>query len=358
MFKAVNQITGEPIIILDAKWSGGLTDLRTLDHNELLVCPGCQQPVQVRAGAIRRWHFAHKHAGDCVYGQESQRLLDTRAVLYQWLQQKWGNYVTLEYRAEGVNLSRPVDCWVSSATRNLGYWIVDGAIQAQKRDALQESMAELDAHIHWVFVADMLNVDTITTNLIHLTTTERAFRQQSMYDAQVEHGQYGESGSLHYLDPQQQMLITYRGLYLVHPPGGYKGHREQHPLMEMLSSETGAFVHPGEHDQLLARRAKEHAAEQERRIAAQRDVERIEAAERQRMVQRSSNKELDTLYSPPPVKQNISTAASMPQPRTLAPKCVRCGERTDDWWYRDGATNTCECRRCYRQRHTPEPKGC
>ena len=39
--------------------------------------------AQVRAGEIKRWHFAHKHLQDCPLQHESPQILQARALLYQ-----------------------------------------------------------------------------------------------------------------------------------------------------------------------------------------------------------------------------------------------------------------------------------
>lgn len=311
--------------------------------------------MQVRAGAIRRWYFAHKHLEACKYGQESPSLLEARALLYQWLQRKWGEQVTLEYQVEGVDLPHPIDCWVTGTSGNIAYWIIDASIRAQKRDFLLRTLAGVEAFIHWVFLTDMLRVDPGTPDLLNLTTTERDFIQQSAYDEPINQGRFGQGGSLHYLDRHKQVLTTYRGLHLIHPPAGYEGHREQHQLMEMLSSKTGEFVHPGEHERLQALRVAQRTAERERQVAAQREAERLETLHRQLIVERSKNTGLDALgtrISSSSEQLSLTKATFVARPVALPPTCVTCGERTDEWWWRDGATNTCECRRCWKQRRS------
>jgi len=115
MFKAVHTPDNQEIIILDPEWEdvNKLNELRGLDRRDLFVCQECRQPVRVRAGEDRQWHFAHKHRQNCTYQSESAALLRARATLYRWLVEKFGaNNVELEKKIDGKDVPRPVDCWV------------------------------------------------------------------------------------------------------------------------------------------------------------------------------------------------------------------------------------------------------
>ena len=110
MYKARHRPSGDDIIILDPRWMAQLDHLRVLDKQDALVCPGCEQPVRVRAGKIKRWHFAHTHPETCPFRRQSPELLKTRAVLYAWLVGKFGERaVTLEKIAADVHFPRPID---------------------------------------------------------------------------------------------------------------------------------------------------------------------------------------------------------------------------------------------------------
>src|SRR5512145_1200795 len=85
MYKAVFLQTGEEIIILHPYWRKRIEQLRVMDRADLLVCQGCRQPLRVKAGEMKRAHFAHKHLKACSYGSESPEILNARAVLYEWL---------------------------------------------------------------------------------------------------------------------------------------------------------------------------------------------------------------------------------------------------------------------------------
>ena len=126
MFKALNKLDGSEIIILDPRWRARLSSLRDLDFQDALVCPHCEHPVRVRAGRYKRWHFAHKHLENCLIENEPPVLLQTRAILYEWLVEKFEpGSVTVEKRLEHNELPRHIDCWVNTRTQNFAYWIFE-----------------------------------------------------------------------------------------------------------------------------------------------------------------------------------------------------------------------------------------
>lgn len=349
MFKAINLLSGKDVVILDQ--AGALDELRSLDKQDLMVCQGCKQPVRVRAGEIRRWHFAHKHLIDCTYGHESTELLNARAVLYEWLVTKYGEKVTIEKKLDDAHVHRPVDCWVECQAGEFAYWIIDGTLSAQKRWDLQSTFKRLGIKINWVFLAQKMKRDQDCSNRIHLTTTERELMQSSIYDETVSLG-YGTEKSLHYLDADKRVLTTFRGLYPVHPPQLFEGHEESHELAAILiSPKNGEFVHPSEQERLEQYRLEKTEMEKRRR------QEKEEQEKRQKSLlgmSRPSNPRsvgVSSLgnASPPHTGQLTSLTGGMVFNRRLEGTCVFCGVRTTDWWFFDEKTNTCKCRPCARQ---------
>src|SRR5512142_3033822 len=123
MYKSIHTQTSEEIIILHPRWRGQIDRLREMDHADLLVCQGCNQPVRVKAGEVKRPHFAHKHLQACSYATESPEILNARATLYEWLLAAFGSgAVTLEKQVDNLNLPRAFDCWVELRGRTFAYW--------------------------------------------------------------------------------------------------------------------------------------------------------------------------------------------------------------------------------------------
>jgi hypothetical protein len=332
VYKAQHQPSGQEIIILDPRWRPQVDYLRSLDQQDALVCPGCQQPVRVRAGITRRWHFAHKHLQNCPFERESPTLLAARAALYEWLVDKFApELVTLEKTPDGAALPRHVDCWVAQGAQIFAYWIFDRRMPPGERASLQAGFDELGVPVHWVFVTDLLRVDQdLIQDRLHLTTTERAFMQASEFDRawQTHFEHFGKS--LHYLDADQETLTTFRNLEVIHLPQLYAGARLTYPLSEVLvSTQTGEFVHPGEVERLQQRR-------QEIELQEQKAAQRLQQAQ-------------DFFRGKP-----LSKATTLPQEKPTPTQqpfervgtCRVCGAETTDWITYFGQTQECICRAC------------
>jgi hypothetical protein len=238
------------IVIIDPKWQQDFDGLRAMDRADILVCQGCREPVRVRAGQERRHHFAHKHRLSCSYSDESAALLDARAVLYEWLSGKFGESVSIEKKVEENYLFRPVDCWVERDNKIFAYWVIDTSLTPGKRENIKFGFNRLNVHVNYVFTTGMLRQVADANSRINLTTTEREFMQRSKYDEVHDFG--SDTGkSLHYLDPQQRQIITFRALNIVHLPQVYMGTEIRSELADTLVSPTnGEFVHSGEHEKL------------------------------------------------------------------------------------------------------------
>lgn len=332
MYRVLHKPSGQDIIILDERWRNQIKYLRSLDKQDELVCPACQQPVRVRAGKVKRWHFAHKHLQNCPFEQESPELLKSRAVLYHWLVKKFGaESVALEKFLVWQSFHRPIDCWVENQSKTFAYWILDRRLPPEDRNLLAKGFREIGVPANWVFTSDLLREDdALTNNRLHLTTTERAFMSDSEFNKawQTHFEQLG--GSLHYLDPDQEVLTTFRNLNLVHLPQLYAGTRLQHPLSEVLAStQNGEFIHPGELERY-----------QKRQIEI--DQQKREAEERLGLVQEFLKQAAATKKMPR--LQRKSEPAPKYFERTGT--CKFCGRVTSDWVTFYGETQECVCRKC------------
>jgi Competence protein CoiA-like family len=343
MFKVLDIRTNTDIVILSAEWIGRIADLRSFSRQDVLVCPGCLQPVYTRAGGIKRPHFAHKHLGACAYGQASPALLDARATLYEWLAGKFGDSVTLEKKIENEHLPRPIDCWVEQKSGSVAYWIIDVRMNPDKRDDLKQGFKPLDARVNWVFVVGMLREDATVTGGVHLTTTEREFIQPSDYDKPVQQYPYGLMGTLHYLDSHEQILTTFRGLHRIHEPQFYEGHRERNKLADVqVLAKTGEFVHPGEYERLQAYRQAESQAEQEQQgVRIKSPARVIDSVARMKRLAPMSRSAAGL--------QQSSTSDYSKTPQREEGTCLLCGKKTTDWWYFDGTTKMCKCHECLQK---------
>lgn len=337
MYKAIQANTGEEIIILHPRWRKRIEDLRTMDQEDLLVCQGCRQPMRVKAGEVKRAHFAHKHLKACSFGRESPEILNARAILYEWLHRQFGDDVTLEKSIEGEELPRPVDCWVETGRGRFGYWIIETGIKLDPRMAIKAAFERQDVRLHTVFLVSMLNEEKKEFHSLLLTPTERFFLQATPYD-EILAGAGDVGGSLHYLDSEAERLITFRNLSLFHRPNWFKGLKKITGLGEVRANQAdGGFIHPGESARLGAFRQK-----QQRLAEKRKKIHTREAGQEQEST--GGPVGLSSLPAKlPPVQQ----APEIAGPEELP--CVTCGNLTRDYWstfYDEQGRKMCRCREC------------
>ncbi len=330
MYKAVNNQTSDEIVILDDKWRDQVALLRSLDRQDILVCQGCQQPVRVRAGPIRRWHFAHKHLQNCLYGHESPALLDARAVLYRWLVSKFGETVRLEEDTGSQYLPRPVDCWVNRDGVDFAYWIIHSGMKAETRNEIKTGFKQLKVSVNWIFTIEMLREVKSTPGVINLSTTGRKFIQLSEYDTSTAGYRYTGRGSLHYLDPSNGTLTTFRSLHNIHAPHLFAGKKMSAEISQVLvSPKTGEIVYPGEYERL--QRCKQ---------------EKTQAAGKVTTTLKRYNEEMGR--SSKQNDEDVTRQDELSYWEETEATCVFCGNKTKDYWYLNRANGMCKCRDCYR----------
>lgn len=394
MFKAIVSDTGEEIITLHPRWRERLAELRRLDRAGRLVCQGCRQQVRLKAGKVKRPHFAHQHLAACSYGSESPGVLLARAVLYHWLVMRFGEHaVTVEFPLQG--LPRPVDCWVKTETGSLAYWVVDAGIKLEPRISILQTLESQGISAVFVFTHDMLHLadpgrlkstrgekepmpGQAQRRLIELgrkgrlgkpgrlelaasgrglllSPTERALVRFTPYDIRPANNPVEQErwGSLYYLDADGEILLAYRSLVRVHKPNWFEGTARQAALSEWeVNRATGDFVYPGETrrlaqlqrlDSRLARKKQQH----EQRLAAQESpglADALQAAE-PHPVPGEEQPSAPRLEPQPPTQR---WTLQVPQRQVDPLPCVSCGQITTDYWstFFLGDKKVCRCRDC------------
>jgi hypothetical protein len=340
MFRSLHAETRQPIIILDAKWTEDIGRLRELGRTGRLVCPGCDEPVRVRAGEVRRWHFAHKHRQNCPLSHESAAVARAKAVLYPWLRSKYKEALTFEKNDGDADLPRPVDFYVPTGSGGAVYWIIDTAIRPDERHSLRMELERVGSHVNWLFTEETL-AEGDESGTLDLTTTEREFRSAGRYDKPYA------GSSLHYLLSEPDRIRTYRDLQIVHKPQRFRGSVSEHPVDDMLIlRSTGEIVHPGDHERLRRYHDKIKRQSEEAQGAF--------AGEVSRGCRSTSPKDPDTEGEQTPRswsheylawrRAKKSRASEPGNPSTII--CKRCGKETTQWTVRDGQTGYGECREC------------
>lgn len=339
MYKAVSIQTGEEIIILSPQWRKKIAQLREMDHRDELVCQGCRQPLRVKAGEIKRAHFAHKHLKACSYGSESPEILNARAVLYEWLLREFSSHasggsalpsVTVEKVVAGAHLPRPIDCWVETESGPVAYWIVETGIKIQPREAILFALGQMGASVHFIMLNPMLNEKREEFDSLLLTPTERAFLKETEFDQSLA-GASEPGKTLHYLDVNSAVLTTYRNLVLFHAPNWYKGVKKASRLLTVRASRVdGGFVHRGEAD-----RQRTYRQRMERREEKRKKYQEREMAWSTRAISRSQDGG----------GEMISPDHGFCEPLP----CVICGQITMDYWStftEPSGRRLCRCREC------------
>ncbi len=353
MFKAVHAETGEEIIILHPQWKKKLQQLREMDRADLLLCQGCGQAMRVKAGKLKRAHFAHKHRKACSLGSETVEILEARAVLYEWLFAQFGAAVSVEKQVQEWALPRPIDCWVATEQGTFAYWLIENGIRLERREAIKAAFEQAEVHIHYVFLAQMLNEEKKEFHSLLLTPTERAFRRETPFDALF--ARPGATGhSLHYLDAGQGLLTTFRSLALFHRPNWYKGIKHSDPLASVRARVTdGGFVHPGEGERLNTYRQKQARLEREQEQAQARLEEWNQRLAQFRAEQPEAPRAEAPQAGEPETLDPNSAPAPRPEPEPAsegaALPCVSCGQITTDYWatfYDEAGRKLCRCRDC------------
>ena len=351
MFKATDIETGEPVIILDVAGGEELARLREQSRSGRIRCPVCNQVVVVRAGIIKRNHFAHKQLKDCPSAHESAEILDARSTLYRWLKTKFGDTVTVEEWLDGITTPHAVDCWVEAKGQRFAYWIIDRNRRPDYRGEVQYAASQSNAQWHFVCVSSMMHRLQSEAGVLNLSVTEREFLRRYKYDAVSVSDVIGRNGgSLHYINATDKTFTTFRSMHCTELPQQFTGREITTPLDAlMVTSKTGAFVHPGEHEQLTQWLRKERQRKQ-----AEREREsfiRTAHFRRRPSVLRTSETIVYRSVSPEQETHPPPTEPLYQEPEGI---CRHCGRRTRDWWAYDGKTGLCQCRACQKKKQNRE----
>jgi len=251
MFRALDKTTDEDVVLDYGRDWSRIEGLRNHARSGAFVCPFCKSQVAVKAGEIKRWHFAHKSIADCPLGNEPKELLDARMLFYRWLKSKYAN-ARIEELPEGMSLPRPLDAYAETDRgKRLGYWIIVRGMR--DREPMLALRRDRRIWVHWVFLTENLKTVEHSRDAVRLTTTERDFLFRSKYDEPHFGGK-----TLHYLDMQAESLKTLRGLVPFEGPVYQFSHIVETPLDKVLISPVnGELVHPGEHERFRSWEAEE-----------------------------------------------------------------------------------------------------
>jgi hypothetical protein len=247
--------------------------------------------------------------------------------------------------------------------KRLGWWIFESQMRREEdRWRLRDDLRAAGVRMHWVFLSRMLHrAKEDEPGALSLSTTERDFAERSCYDALYDCG--FSAGSLHYLDPGSEVdtgggstpaLTTYRGLRCVHFPQGYDGHVLTDPLEQMLVNAHGAFVHPGEYEELSRRKQQPNKgrgrpyAEILNQVPSglhEPDEDELEEIGVDDEDEPARSGSFRVMRAPLPA----AAAIEEENINEMLFTCERCKEATRDWSHITCyADRTCVCRKCLR----------
>ena len=361
MYKAIQAQTGDEIIILHPAWRGRVVALREMDHADLLVCQGCGQPLRVKAGEVKRPHFAHKHLKACSLGSETPELLLARGVLYDFLLAYLGDGVSLEHMPSGAELPRAVDCWVETPNGQLAYWLVESGIKIEAREHIKKTLNQAGIHPTWIMLNGMLHEEKKLFDSLLLTPTERVFLQVTPFD-QALAGAGTPGPSLNYLDAENELLITYRNLSLHHRPNWFKGLKKSTPLAQVyVDRRAGHLIHPGEEQRLISFQKQQQRLAEKRQQFNQRLSRWTShsAGKNDFEIPMDAAQDESAPVDERPFTGNPQSSAKSGwgiarqplQPAPASPEaleCAECGQVTSDYWmvFYQGDRKLCRCRTC------------
>jgi hypothetical protein len=353
MFKCVHLPTGETILILEEAWRARIGELRRFDRQDLLVCQGCQQPVRVRAGRHRRWHFAHKHLQNCRFDQVSPAVLHARERLYTWLAKLLPTgRIDVEAFYPELNLPRPFDMVVEDGDKRFAYWIFENRLHPDLRQQITQAFEQASAvnslQVHPIFLISLLRRDEKHPGRFFLSTTERAFAQTTPFDLLEQPLDRVAGKTLVYLDPDPDRVAILRDLHCIHTPQVFAGRESGLPLAEaVILLESGAIAASSEPDRL-----RDFQNRQKRRAAKMGQSQQSLGRVLQRILPQAAGPSggdlaRDVLEAGPGAARPLRpTVDSFLRERVV---CQFCQQETEDWWYLDKKTGLCKCRDCLRK---------
>ncbi len=347
MLKGIDTRTGEFVISIDPQWKTDVDPLRESCRREAILCPECKQPVTLRAGDERIWHFAHRADSGCPLKSESAAVLYAKEMLYKLLQERFGNRVSLEEIIPGATDAERADCVVSLDTGKIAYCIVEK--QLRNHDDFMAMRKKAYTSVQWIILPQLLKTAHDNPQQFLLSATARDLAARDGVDRVYASYRSKNIGSLCCADAERGLFIIARGLRLCHPPNVF----EPAAILEIPSAQaivddrSGQLLFPDE-----APRLKEWQREFEKREAAKREDEARKheiCQEREAEMQRRAKEARPRRRERDLSEMNAHAAHGSEfhehgRPAVRMLKCLTCGSSFSEWECEqfDG----CVCKQC------------
>lgn len=259
MFAALNVLTNERYITLDAKWLARAEVLREMARDEELVCPECRDLLWYKyneegMGESRRQpHFSHRADTGCKAGKKSFAVSDAQAMLFCWLDSKFPGKVEVDRPMEVRWWDRPADVYLArDGEKPIAYWIFDRCPQGV--DALTRFVHHWDEafEVQWILAAGMrkewkgdVGKSSAHPRALKMSRNAKNLIRVSEFDHLSQEVQNEEvDGHLTFLDPDSGELLIYRSVYATACGGDFawKVVRRGALSTAIVADETGELI--------------------------------------------------------------------------------------------------------------------
>ncbi len=342
MLKAFDSRADDYVISIDPCWENDVEQLRDVCRADAILCPGCKQPVTLRAGNERIWHFAHRIDSNCPLKNESAAILRAREMLYKLLRAKFGERVSLEDAIPGAPHSECADCVVSLGSGKIGYCIIEK--QLRNRSEYMHVRQRAYNSVQWILLPQLLqkNPENPKQFLLSATARELAAKDgvNTMYAAS------GNVGSLCCADVERGQFLLARGLECVHEPNVFEpsAYMEVAPERVIISNKLGQLMVADEVSRFKEwQRACELAEIERREAEAQAQAERKRREAEEQKQRKEANKERKRIAAALTLR-HTDTQEEQGYSAVKTRRCLKCNADFMDWEYIqfDG----CVCREC------------
>ncbi len=331
MLKGIDSKTGEFVVSIDPQWQTNVDPLRESCRRDAILCPECKQPVTLRAGDERIWHFAHRTDSGCPLKGESAAVLAAKVMLYNLLQGKFGERVGLEETIPGAFNAERADCVVTLDTGKIAYCIVEK--QLRNRYAYMTACKKAYTSVQWILLPQMLIPDPENHRELRLSATARDLADREGVNQMYDY--LGNIGSLCCADSERGLFLLARGLHCVHSPNVFEPsvYIEVSPTEVIVSSKLGQLVSTDEISRFKQWQPEFEKREAERREAEARQLEFIQKREAEMQKRAEEAKKRRESHIAPPHAQASDGSQEQTQRQSTVRilKCLKCGGSFSEW---------------------------
>ncbi len=155
---------------LAEEWSK--QQLLQLRKQEDFFCPICKQPVQLKLGEKKRYHFAHYRRDECLEDLENESAyhMDGKIKLYKWLQRQG---ISVQLEAYLPNIKQRPDLLFTYKEKSIAIEYQCSTISSSLFQKRTESYQKANVHVIWILGGKCLKRKKSHT--FHITPFQELF---------------------------------------------------------------------------------------------------------------------------------------------------------------------------------------